>query len=378
MLLIFGYTLVYVLIHKIYDAAHALWPRLLLVPIFILLYVYKDKIDEKLKLASTNLKTETILKYFSLTLIVARLVQFIIRLTKPVTHLEDIAYLYYHSIKALFYEHVNPYTIAFDAYQVTTPEGINKIFTGLKYPPLQLFFYYPFVALFDLKGFYVAHFFYYTLTLWLLYKFLTHISKTHAYLGIIWLLITDYFFTLSFNKATNDFLPTLLILIFSFVLFHQKKKFAGTILALSILSKQLPGLLFLYLAALQKQFKVVIYTTLIIALISLPFFIWDPHAYFSNLIEFPAIRPSRESSFLMYLPAHGQKLVQLLAIACISLLALLGNRKKNWNLDHSFQLPFFSLLIFLVFSKMSPTNYFVWVTPLTLIWLLTPSKNSSK
>ncbi|MFN8370235.1 MAG: hypothetical protein U0T83_06380 [Bacteriovoracaceae bacterium] len=80
MWIIFCYTILYVIIHKIYDSAHLLYPRLFLIPIFLLLYIFKGKIEEQLKSLSKNIKLELFLKYLFSILFIARITQFIIRL----------------------------------------------------------------------------------------------------------------------------------------------------------------------------------------------------------------------------------------------------------------------------------------------------------
>ncbi len=59
------------------------------------------------------------------------------------------------------------------------------------------------------------------------------------------------------NRGTNDFLPSLLMLLGLLALRRSRGTTSGVLLGLSLLAKQFPVGLMLYMMGLQKQFKVI-------------------------------------------------------------------------------------------------------------------------
>lgn len=180
------------------------------------------------------------------------------------------------------------------------------------------------------------------------------------------------------NRGTNDFLPSLLMLLGLLALRRSRDKTSGVLLGLSLLAKQFPGGLLLFMMGLQKKFKAIIVAALVMMLGLLPFIIWDAQALYENMIAFNLTRPVRESSILFVLPIFLQNILPLLGLGFIGVLAFLGNRFNELNLKKSWFLPMSGMLLFLLSSKMTPYHYFVWLLPFLIFYFLVPQYKNNK
>ncbi len=149
---------------------------LLFIPI---LFYYKKSIDQRLQKLSLSKKAWMIIKCLVILLVVFRLGHCTYRLLKSNPNMEDIAHVHLRAFDTLFLEHKNPYSEPIDHYSVGA-----KDYAGLKYPPLGVFFYAPFIALFKEKGIYVGNF--------LLYFY----SRFHSALGLVFFFHRIFIFVL--------------------------------------------------------------------------------------------------------------------------------------------------------------------------------------
>lgn len=346
-----------------------------------------------------------VLVILALILLLARLIHFGVRFSRPIESMEDVAYLNYNAIKSLLVAGHNPYQAAIDPYPVT--RGNKEVFySGYKYPPLQIFYYAPFVQWTNLglKGLYVANLLAYLGIAILIFCYLRRFSWTSAALGMIAFLSTDFVFTLSFNKATND-LPATFLLLCSLLATEFNNEnggnnrseniegrssgnnmrvttsitLSGVLLGLSLAFKQLPAGIIFYCFMLQGRWKILALAAATFAFIAVPFVIWDPLSIYRHIVEFVIVRPARETSWLLFLPTWAQLLVTLGGIMVISIISWRLKKSQNTppspNKCYNWGLPVWTLLIFLLTSKMSPTHYFVWLVPFTVLWFFTPKSS---
>ena len=351
------YILFYFLFCLVIDV-HTPAIRLALFPMIWGVVKMKPKVEAYLE-KSNVLKVTKILMAISIVLGIARTFQVHYKLTKKLKHVEDIALLNRDAVETLFDKGKNPYKEIINTYNVKMKGGTIKNYGGYKYPPLQIFYYAPFVKIWNLRGIHVGNLIIYLA--FVLSIFLFFETQAAKYLGLIFFLGTDYFFTLAFNNGTNDFLPTLFL--FWFVIALKKShRFAWIMHGFSLLSKQLPGaLMVFFFPSSKKEFKGVFLSLIFATIGCLPFLAWDFTSFFENTVEFAMTRPVRESSLFWSLPHWTHKLITPFILICA-----LITRKFRFNIqkNHGFDLYVICLLmIFLVPAKMSPTHYFVWLTP---------------
>ena len=227
---------------------------LLIIP---LLYCLKSKFDYCLNQYSKNKKALTVLLILVTLALTFRVAHTTYRLSKSSFNMEDIAHVHLRAIPLLFVDHKNPYSEPIDHYPVDSSKGVID-YSALKYPPLGLVFYAPFVAVFGDKGIYVGNALLYFLSAFLIYRGLLVFSRFHAYLGLLFFLASDFYFRLAMNRGTNDFLPTLFMLLGFIALKDKHFNKSGVYLGLSLLAKQFPGGLFLMICMFQKRWRILI------------------------------------------------------------------------------------------------------------------------
>jgi hypothetical protein len=343
---------------------------------YVNLMLMKPSLFFKKKMSFSHPALQFIPKIAFFILLIVRCTQAFFKCRYPSPHLEDIAHVYLQVIESMItYWKTNPYTLLIDPYTITHQQQILT-FAGFKYPPLQLFIYAPWVRCFDMHGLLMANFFCYLTIMVVIMLIIKKRFSTPwmTYLGGLCFLSTDFLFTLCVNKGINDFYPTLFLLLFTIFLQHKKTLrstfFLPLLLACSLLSKQLPAGIILFSVIIQRQWTLVFTTIVICFLFLFPYFLSSPSATWDHLVYFHLIRPSRETSWTMFLPSFYASIIQILGIGLIMVLHLknvqdrfLILRKTPWAL------PFFSLSFFLLTSKMAPAHYFVWVFPFFLLLL---------
>lgn len=342
--------------------------RLGFLVIFIILYFYKKNIDERLLGLSISSKAWKIIRIILVLCIVFRLGHGAYRLLKLHPNMEDIAHVHVRAFHTLFIEHKNPYSEPIDHYFVGTVD-----YSGLKYPPLGLFFYAPFIAFFSEKGIYLGNFLLYFFAAFLIGKELYRYSRFHCALGLVLFFSSDFYFRLAMNRGTNDFLPSLLMLLGVLSLRRSKENTAGVYFGLSLLAKQFPVGLLLFMSGLQKNFKSVFIATFLMVIGLFPFLFWDAKALYDNMITFNLLRPVRESSILYGWSYQLQNIVPYVGLSFIGLLAIAGNYFEKLHLKKSWFLVTSGIIIFLLSSKMTPYHYFVWLLPFLIFYFIVPS-----
>lgn len=316
------------------------------------LYIVSKKFKDQIQRFSTHKLIILLLVLVSLL----RVGQFTRKMMKTETRTEDIAIVYKESIELIF-KGQNPYLKPLDPYPLHYKNN-NTYFDRPKYTPLQIFTYAPFVYFLGLKGIYLGNLIVYLL---LGFFFFSYFKPTNKhYLSLLIMISGEFVFNKLFSKGVNDLLPAYLSLL-SWTYLTDKKK-AGSLLGLSFLTKQLPAGIFGLWFLLLKQWKAFLLSVPIVLALTIPFFIYDIKAAFENLILFNLIRPVRETSLLLYLPETLQKIISYLGIITAVFLPLVY--KSRWGI------PFIGLTVFILTSKMSPGNYFIWAFPFLLMWIL--------
>jgi len=336
----------------------------IIIPVF---YFFKNKIDESLNLLSSSKKAWKLVKVVVVILLVARVAHCSYRLLKPNPNMEDIAHVHLRAFDALFLDHKNPYSEPLDHY----PVG-SKDYAGFKYPPLGLFFYAPFIALLAAKGIYLANALLYFLAAFLIGRELLKYSRFHSALGLIFFFCSDFYFRLAMNRGTNDFLPSLLMLLGVMSLRNSKEGAAGIYWGLSLLVKPFPVGLILFLSFFQKKFKAIAISVVFAMIGFLPFLFWDKVAFTENVIIFNLLRPVRESSILVHFSPLWQTLTPFLGLLILAGLSFMSYRFSIFNLKRSWFFITIGTLLFLLTSKMTPYHYFVWLLPFLIFYYLVP------
>ncbi len=350
------------------------WPpdarmRIGIFPLLAAVFLFRSHIQHALTVLAGAKYFVTGIFILTLFMSILRTGNILYRVSTTPRFMEDIAHIHVQAITDIFYTRKNPYTSKIDPYPVQ-----NRVFDGFKYTPLQLFSYAPTVLLFGLKGIYVFHALIYCWLCFLIFHYLKKYSLLHAYFGVLFFLLSDHISVLSFNNGTNDLLPTFLLTASLMYLRNSKNTASGLALGSSILAKQIPGGLFVLPAIIQETPRTALIALSIFALGCSPFFLWHPGAFFENVFIFSLLRPSRPSSLLCALPHNFSITLQILGLLAIPLLALFGRKWPEWNMRQSFSLPVVGLFIFLITAKMSPIHYFLWITPLYVLWILEPKK----
>ncbi len=315
-------------------------------------YLFVGKFREDIK----NLSTHKVVVILLVLVSILRVGQFSRKMLKSEVKTEDIAVVYQKSINRLL-DGENPYRQSLDPYPFHY-KGNDHYFDRPKYTPLQIFTYAPFVSLLGLKGVYVGNLVVYLLLGLFLYRYFKP-SGFH-YLSLLMLVGAEFLFNKVFSKGVNDLLPAYLALLSWHSLTNEKK--AGCYLGFSFLAKQLPAGLFGLWFLILKKWKGFLITVPIVLVVSLPFFLSDLKAVYENLLLFNLLRPVRETSLLLVIPPAFQKIVSLFGL--ISAITLPLYYKNKWGI------PFIGLTLFIMTSKMSPGNYFIWTFPFLVMWLL--------
>lgn len=376
--------IIFLVFQWVFDIKSNPWLRFALLPMVVALYRFKPAFDKYLEIDLKNIKWQKTIKILAILVVTFRVFQMPYKLSKKNAFTDDIPLTYEKAINYLFKEGKNPYVQRdVDLYRIkkneADPNSELVTYHGLKYPPMQILLYAPSVLVFGLKGIHISNFFAFWFTIGLIFFCLKKsINQTYAYLGVFLILLCDYYFILAFNNATNDYWSSF----FSFlaiVLFQlDKKKLSGIVLGLSIASKQIPGAFVAIYLLLQGEFLIFLIASGVFWLACLPFVIWSPKEFFRLLFLFPIKRPTGALSAMNTLPLKWQSLFGM--PGNLSPLVALGYKKfKRLSLKKYWDLPCWGLVFFLLFAKMTPTHYFVWMMPYFILWLLIPfERDASK
>jgi hypothetical protein len=165
--------------------------------------------------------------------------------------------------------------------------------------------------------------------------------------------------------GSNDIVPMLLV---TWAMYNLQRRFiCGLLVGLAVSAKFLPGLLWIPLLmtpGLAKRYWAGIAAGLAVCV---PFLLWNPHAFISNVLLFIAARPWQPSALLYPAP----RFVRILAMLCVAgLYALIARHARTEPICILRRCAYASVLTLAV-QLASPTihqNYFLWwFTPLCVV-----------
>ena len=244
-----------------------------------------------------------------------------------------------------------------------------------KYGPVLLASYAPFVALLGDAGIYVAHILLFialsALTALLAYK-MANGDLFLASLPFVVLYLPRYISSSTLSFAAVDLAPTLLsVLALSMLTFSKAKRvgaLGSAVLGLSICAKLAPGIFYLPLLSRLKPREWVL-APIIVALVVLPFLIWDPVGISNNLVLFNFSRLVDSTTPMYFLDPTSRAVVKLVVIAGLAALAIIGIRQR-WPLSTTLAFVTFAHLGAMGISLSFHNNYLVWVLPVLGLWML--------
>jgi hypothetical protein len=247
---------------------------------------------------------------------------------------------------------------------------------GYKYGPAMLLVYAPFIEVFGKGGIFICHLvFALALIGFLMFFFYSSIIKNaFAFLICSMLLFIPTHLTHNgFINSANDIIPTVLV-VCGYLLIQKNKApspLGSLLVALSIATKLLPGLLFVLLLFTTNK-KNILYSVIFLSLFFLPFIIWNPQGLANNLILFNFIRPTDTTTIMHYISPTVTVLVR--AVSLVSIVALFYFLiYKRHNSSRQWLFVILSALIVLASAKAMHNNYFVWIQVIlatsVLVWL---------
>lgn len=341
------------------------WQRLGIIPVAIALLALRPSTHAALVRAALKPWVTRLLLGLTGALVLARLIQFGIRLSKPISFMEDIAGTYWESLLALL-RGLNPYAEPVD------PTGLETgpLYQGFKYPPLQILLYAPGLKLAGLKGYLATNGLVYFGFGHLIFAWLRRISIAHACLGALFYYSADHLNTMICVNGVNDVFPTLLLFLAVLSIEARpsapRSRLAGVLTGLSALCKQFPAAALYGAFLLLGRWRSLFWAGFIFSIGMVGFLYWDPWALLRNLFEFQILRPWRTTSFLGSVPEEWRAWIRLASAAGALLAVLVLRRRPLWD----------SLTLALTFTilsaKLSPPNFFVWVTPFFILVALDP------
>lgn len=269
------------------------------------------------------------------------------------------------SAEYFFKQHLNPYSTQVDL------SGEIDVFSGYKYMPLMFLLYSPFTLLFGKIGVLYLNILVYIGFLVIAYFLIKKIYRNDRYSQAKYLLffLSCYVITFEvFYRGVNDLIPAFFVLCSLTLFFYKKESLTGIFLGLSIATKPFPGVFLFLLFLLKKEFRLVIYSLIIPAVLIVPFVLWNFWAFFLNTIYFNVLRNANPSSVYYFMPevVKFAWFFLLVLIICFLCYKWLNSKQSEFDL-----LYYFTLLstVFLLMNKVTHRNYLIWVLPFILIML---------
>lgn len=354
----------FLIYHKTIDALNPWW-RLLIFPILAIIIHYRSQIDRELRDICFKPKFIKTLTIILVLLFSFRMGKSIYNIARPLKAIEDISVVHEQAIDYLFVKKENPYKhILFEqAPIIIQRNGKTDTYSGFIYTPLGIIYYAPFIQWLGRKGMYLGNFFAYWGIFLLLLSMLQKSGRGKLLLGGTLYLSMDYVFTKAFNRGTNDFAPAFLMLLTIFLSDRNKNKLAGVFLGLCLGFKQYPAAILSFILFLCKKYSVIIISSIVLALVLLPFAINDFHSLYRQIFEVFLFAPIG-NTILKDLPEVARWPISLMALL---LMGYFSVRKKNSSDWDKILFPF---LLFIIFTKSSFTTYFICIFPVSILWFL--------
>jgi uncharacterized membrane protein len=241
---------------------------------------------------------------------------------------------------------------------------------GLKYGPVLIASYFPFVAVFGERGIYVSHLVIMTaliLAVWTWATRRVRLSALHATLPLLFIVVPTVLRYDVLHDSDCDLAPTALAVGAWMLLDDKRERTGGAVVALSIAAKMFPGLLVapMLLGAGRRAWS---YFAVTLAIVFGPFAIWDPRGFARNLVVFNLVRETDSTALAHYLPLGATSLLfPLFAVIWAGLIVWAHHRK--WARPASLFCVIGSHLAFFATAKVFHNNYIVWLLPFLGLWV---------
>ena len=251
----------------------------------------------------------------------------------------------------------NPYTVPIDLH------AEYASFAGYKYPPLMIMIYAPLSLMLGLRGLQLTNLILFVLVSACLFALARRLGGLTA--GLIALGI---FLALPgippdiYAHAVTDLAPVL-PLVAAFLILRERPGVAGLLIGLSIATKLFPGVL-VAICCLRRA-GIMRYAAGGLAGFMIPvagFVIWNPTAFFRNIVLFIFLRPPDVTSWMDGAPPVVPLIARLLFLA--SLVAVTAyNLRTNANEIQRCALLVMCIAGALVTGPDAHNNYIIWWAP---------------
>jgi len=249
---------------------------------------------------------------------------------------------------------------------------------ALKYAPVTLAIYTPFVLMADKAGIYWAHLFLVAALACVLVYSVNRYCENPGLIGtavLVGLLAPD---TIRWNTLwlTASDLPATLFGFLAVVLLGKGKRDASAVMiGLACASKLMPGLIYLPLLLAMRPRQWLLFA-LAFGLPLLPFVLWDAEGVFQNLFLFNLVRPTDSTALFHFLPEAAHLPIRLLALVAL-LGTVLWAHRTRWTLDATLLYLLVGHLLVWSVGGIFHNNYQLWIIPLYLLFIgrmLSPNK----
>lgn len=238
-------------------------------------------------------------------------------------------------------------------------------FSGYKYLPLTIAAYLPAGAVLGLRGVPLTNLLLHLATVALIFRLAAALSGAGAgwLAALLYLTLPLVPFQL-FAKGVTD-LVAIVPMLAALLLAGRRAMLAGLCLGLSISAKLLPGALLLPCCLPSGRRDRLAYGAgLLLGLLPiLPFALWDPPAFFDNILVFNFVRPADSTSWLLGRPGSVATLAHL-AVALLYGAALLTAWRRKLGLAQRCGWAVSLILATLLAGPAVHHNYQLWWLPM--------------
>ena len=256
----------------------------------------------------------------------------------------------------------------FDASPRCAPVRAERGRLGLKYGPLLLASYAPFVGL-GKAGLYVAHVFWLLVLGGLLVALGRRVARVEplvAVLPLALVLLPSHLRTNTLWFSAGDLAPVALALGGLLCLLHRRDLPAGLLIGASVAAKAMPGLLFVPLLLRGGPRAWVGAAAVLVIALAGPA-VWDPAGAWANLGAFLVARPADPTALVWGMePGFALAWKGLLGAGLLALLVHCW--RGGWRDEHALRWLLVSHAAVLLAGSGFHNNYMVWLLPVVGLW----------
>lgn len=238
-------------------------------------------------------------------------------------------------------------------------------YTGLKYGPVMLASYLPFVAIGKSSGIYFSNLLFFIgiiVCVTFLARRLVPDRILAPALALLFIVVPTAMARCTLLDGDCDNLPVFLGLFALVLLDTGREKTAAVMIGLSVGAKLVPGALFVPLL-LGKSRKTWFYFAATLVIEFMPAMFWDAKGLFYNLVWFNATREPNPSGLAFHIPAALRSVAIAAALAGLTW-TVFSMLRRGWTLSNCIRYLLIAVLITLGASKVLHNNYLVWLQPL--------------